>query len=104
MGMPKGCKVYRWTEREKEYLKDICFGRSYKEIAMLMTNKFNYEFKASQIKSALQRYNLTTGRTGRFEKVIFPGAKGLKGLRELVMALLKKDIYLRIKNLLALRE
>lgn len=81
MGMPKGCKVYRWTEREKEYLKDICFGRSYKEIAMLMTNKFNYEFKASQIKSALQRYNLTTGRTGRFEKGNIPWSKGTKGIK-----------------------
>lgn len=72
-------EVHKWTIEEKEYLKEIVLGRSYKEIASLMKDKFNYEFKISQIQSAIRRYNLNTGRSGRFEKGITPWNKGTKG-------------------------
>ena len=84
MGVPKGYKhsnpPHKWTNEEKEYLKQICFDKSYKEIALLMSNKFNYEFKTTQIQSAIKRYGLTTGRTGYFKKGSDPWNKGTKGL------------------------
>ena len=76
MGIPKGYKhsnsPHKWTDEEKEYLKEICFDKSYKEIASLMTNKFNYEFKTTQVQSAIKRYGLTTGRSGYFKKGRIP--------------------------------
>ena len=47
MPVPKGYKlveIHKWTNEEKEYLKEICFGRSRKEIMDLMSKKFDYEF------------------------------------------------------------
>ena len=82
MGVPKGYKfekIHRWSNEEKEYLKEIVLGKSYKEIASLMKDKFNYDFKTSQIQSAIKRYGLTTGRTGYFEKKSIPWNKGIKG-------------------------
>ena len=82
MPVPKGYKfdkIHKWTEEEKSYLKDICFGRSYQEIIGLMSERFDYEFSKTQISSALKRYNLTTGRTGHFEKGFAPWNKGIKG-------------------------
>ena len=83
MGVSKGYKYsnppHKWTDEEKEYLKEIVLGKSYNEIASLMKDKFNYDFKTSQIKSAIKRYGLTTGRTGYFEKKLIPWNKGKKG-------------------------
>ena len=82
MPVPKGYKfnkVHKWTEEEKKYLKEICLGRSYREIIDLMNDRFNYEFSQTQISSALKRYGLTTGRTGCFEKGLIPWNKGVKG-------------------------
>ena len=82
MPIPKGYKfnkIHKWSEKEKRYLKEICFGRSYKEIIDLMSDRFNYEFSKTQIASALKRYDLTTGRTGCFEKGFTPWNKGIKG-------------------------
>ena len=75
----KFVEIHRWTDEEKEYLKEICFGKSYREIIELMYSKFGYRFSKTQISSALKRYNLTTGRTGRFEKGFTPWNKGTKG-------------------------
>ena len=82
VGRPKGYKVnkvHRWSTEEKSYLKDICPGRSHKEIAMLMSNRFKNNFKPSQIMSAIHRYGLSTGRTGQFEKGLPAWNKGLRG-------------------------
>ena len=83
MGRLKGAKsarpIHRWSDEEKAYLKEIVFGKSYKEIALLMSGKFNYNFEVRQIQSAIKRYGLTTGRTGYFEKKSIPWNKGIKG-------------------------
>ena len=82
MPVLKGYKfneIHKWTEEERQYLKEICLGKSHKEIMDLMSNRFNYKFNKTQISSALKRYNLTTGRTGRFEKGFTPWNKGIKG-------------------------
>ena len=61
-------KAHKWSNEERSYLKEICYDRSYKEIAMLTSDKFNYGFTPQKIKSAIQRYGLTTGRNSYFEK------------------------------------
>ena len=81
-GRPKGSKnkrLHKWSEEEKEYLASIVKGKTYKEIATLMKDKFNYDFTDQQIKGAMNRYNLTTDTTGCFRKGSTPWNKGLKG-------------------------
>ena len=83
MGRPKGSKnkrsQHKWSEKEKEYLKNIVKGHTYKEITVLMNEKFEYQFTESQIKGALNRYKLQTGLNGNFKKGSTPWNKGLKG-------------------------
>ena len=83
MGRPKGSKnkrsQHKWSEEEKEYLKNIVKGHTYKEITVLMNEKFEYQFTESQIKGALNRYKLQTGLNGNFKKGSTPWNKGLKG-------------------------
>ena len=83
MGRTKGVKnkkpQHRWTDEEKEYLASIVKGKTYKELLILMNDKFEYEFSSQQIESALRRYNLKTGNTGQFKKYQEPWNKGLKG-------------------------
>jgi hypothetical protein len=83
MGRTKGVKnkkpQHRWTDEEKEYLASIVKGKTYKELLVLMNERFDYEFSSQQIESALRRYNLKTGNTGQFEKYQEPWNKGLKG-------------------------
>ena len=81
-GRPKGTKnkrFHKWSEEEKEYLASIVKDRSYKEIAQLMKDRFNYDFTDGQIKGAMNRCNLTTGTMGHFKKGFTPWNKGLKG-------------------------
>lgn len=73
-------KWYKWSDEEKLYLKEITPGRHYKEIQELMYEKFNHQFSMPQIKSAISRYKLNTGFTGRFEKGHVPVNKGTKGM------------------------
>ena len=84
MGRPKESKnrvqPHIWSDEEKEFLKEICFGRSYKEIIKMMNDKFEYQFTQGQIKGAIGRNNLNTGRTGRFERGHRPANKGTKGI------------------------
>ena len=82
-GRPKGSKntvLHKWSEEEKQYLKDIVVGKSYKEILKLMNNRFEYTFTQKQIQSAIKRFGLNTGRTGQFEKGFKPWNIGIKGL------------------------
>lgn len=69
-----------WNDEEKKYLRDITPGRHYKEIQILMNEKFEYQFNLNQIKGAIARYKLNTGFTGRFEKGHYPVSKGTKGM------------------------
>lgn len=71
---------HKWSNKEKEYIKNIAYGRGYKEITQMMNEKFEYQFREEQIKGALRRYGLNTGRTGQFVKGLTPWNKGTKGL------------------------
>ena len=71
---------HRWSDEEKEYLKEITPGRHYNEIHQLMIEKFDYEYSYSQIAGAIKRYGLKTGFNGRFKKGHVPANKGTKGV------------------------
>ena len=84
MGRPKGSKdkkkQHKWTDEEKEYLKSIVKGNTYKEITKKMNDKFEYDFSEEQIKGAMFRNKLITGIGGHFKKNHTPWNKGSKGL------------------------
>lgn len=71
-------KFHFWTNEEKEYLNEIK-NNSHKEIAKLMSEKFNQEYTITQIGAALQRYGLNTNIRSSFPKGNVPWNKGKKG-------------------------
>ena len=73
-------KPHKWSEEEKKYLGEITSGKHRKEILDLMNEKFEYNFKLSQIESAIKRYGYNTGFNGQFQKKQKSWNKGTKGL------------------------
>ena len=72
----KGVEQHRWTDAERARLAEIAHGRGYAEIRDIMTAEFGDHFGGKRIPSALKRYGIKTGRTGRFEKGQEPANKG----------------------------
>lgn len=70
----------KWSEEQKEYLKEITPGHHYREIQELMNKRFGLEYTMDQIKGAIGRYKLNTGFTGQIQKGNIPWNKGTKGL------------------------
>ena len=70
----------KWSDKEKEYLKEITPGHHYAEIVELMNKKFDREGRFELVKNAIGRYKLNTGFNGRFKKGNVPANKGQKGV------------------------
>lgn len=66
------------TKEQHEYLRDIQFGKSAKEVAEMMNNKFGLALTDTNIRNYRKNHNLKSGRTGRFEKGQVPHNKGKK--------------------------
>ena len=94
MGRPLGVKnkgpQHIWSDEEKQYLAEITPGRGYKEIQSMMSCKFGFDYTHHQIKGAITRNKLNTGRTGRFEKGHATWNKGTKGLTKANVTSFKK--------------
>ena len=94
MGRPLGVKnkgpQHIWSDEEKQYLAEITPGRGYKEIQSMMSCKFGFDYTHHQIKGAITRNKLNTGRTGRFEKGRATWNKGTKGLTKANVTSFKK--------------
>lgn len=94
MGQPLGVKnkgpQHIWSDEEKQYLAEITPGRGYKEIQSMMSCKFGFDYTHHQIKGAITRNKLNTGRTGRFEKGHATWNKGTKGLTKANVTSFKK--------------
>ena len=94
MGRPLGVKnkgpQHIWSDEEKQYLAEITPGRGYKEIQSMMSCKFGFDYAHHQIKGAITRNKLNTGRTGRFEKGHATWNKGTKGLTKANVTSFKK--------------
>lgn len=72
-------KNYFWHEDEKAYIKKIAKGRLYRDIAELMTNKFNYRtYTEHSVCSVLKRLKVDTGIDPTFKKGHVPHNKGKK--------------------------
>ena len=71
-------KVHVYTSEEKKFLKQFVPGHSHKEIATEFNKRFSNKVTEGQIKSAVTRYHLKTGHTGRFEKGSVSHNKGQK--------------------------
>ena len=79
--MPKSKQPMHWyTTTEIQFLRDNVKGRSHAEITALFNKRFKTNLTLQQIKGTLKRYNLTTGRDGRFSPGHVPFNKGMKGL------------------------
>ena len=61
---------YKWTNTELDYLRQIVKDRYIFEIAELMSIKFNYEFRKSQIKSIMAKYKITNNMKNKVREVI----------------------------------
>ena len=79
-----------WSDEEKQHLAEITPGRGYKEIQSMMSCKFGFDYTRHQIKGAITRNKLNTGRTGRFEKGHATWNKGTKGLTKANVTSFKK--------------
>lgn len=94
MGRPLGAKNkgprHIWSDEEKQHLAEITPGRGYKEIQSMMSCKFGFDYTRHQIKGAITRNKLNTGRTGRFEKGRATWNKGTKGLTKANVTSFKK--------------
>ena len=94
MGRPLGVKnkgpQHIWSDEEKQYLAEITPGRGHKEIQSMMSCKFGFDYTHHQIKGAITRNKLNTGRTGRFEKGRATWNKGTKGLTKANVTSFKK--------------
>ena len=94
MGRPLGVKnkgpQHIWSDEEKQYLAEITPGRGHKEIQSMMSCKFGFDYTRHQIKGAITRNKLNTGRTGRFEKGRATWNKGTKGLTKANVTSFKK--------------
>lgn len=71
-------KFHRFTEEEKEFLKQNVKGISNKELTERFNTQFGTELTIAQIKNAKKRCGITSGLTGWFEKGNTPMNKGLK--------------------------
>ena len=69
---------YKWTNTELDYLRQIVKDRYIFEIAELMSIKFNYEFRKSQIKSIMAKHKITNNMKNKVPKGTEPWNKGIK--------------------------
>lgn len=69
---------HKYTEEQKQFIRDFAFGHSHKEITEAFNGKFGTNLAVSQIKGSLVRYGANTGRTGYFPKGNVPHNKGKK--------------------------
>lgn len=71
-------KIHRYTAEERVFLEQFVPGHSHKEITAEFNRRFPPGVTEGQIKSAITRYHLNTGHTGRFEKGCVSHNKGQK--------------------------
>lgn len=66
------------TTKEHDYFVSIQKGKSAKEVAQAMGDRFGVFLTPNQVKNYRRRHGLKSGLTGRFEKGMIPHNKGKK--------------------------
>lgn len=72
----------KYTDEQKEWIKNNCTGISTYKLADLFNEKFNTNITREQIRYYLKNHKLSTGLDGRFKKGNIPYNKGTKGLNK----------------------
>ena len=70
--------IYKWSDVELDYLRKIVKDRYIFEIAELMSIKFGYEFRKTQIKSIMAKHKITNNMKNKVPKGTEPWNKNLK--------------------------
>lgn len=76
-------KLHRYTQEQKDYIRDICEGKTVEEIQCLFNQKFNTNVTIKSIKGIMYRNgykNKMQGYNTRFKKGHTPFNKGMKGV------------------------
>lgn len=60
--------MHRYSQVEKDFLKDIAAGRSYTKITEMFNSEFNINLPVSSVMSTCFRYGYKNGRDFRFDK------------------------------------
>lgn len=81
--------MHKYTEAEREFMREYVPGHSYKEIQEAFTEKFGWDISRKQVSAYIKNNNLNTGRTGCFEKGHIPANKGQK---------MSPEVYEKIKR------
>lgn len=77
----KSKKNNRWTQEERDYLKEITPGNTYSVIVSLMKERFNKEYSKGQCSYQNFRMGISNGiNQGQFKKGHTPWCKGTKGI------------------------
>jgi hypothetical protein len=71
-------KNYKWTDKEISYLREIANGKYISEIVELMSKKFNYTFRETQIKSTMIKYKIKNNMKNKVPKGLTPWNKGIQ--------------------------
>jgi hypothetical protein len=72
--------MHWWSEEEKEYLRQHYPIHSQPQLLNMFNDHFNVAIGVSQLKGALKRYDIKSGRTGRFEENRAAWNKGMNGI------------------------
>lgn len=72
----------KYTDEQKEWIKNNCTGISIRNLTDLFNEKFNTNATIEQIRYYLRKHKLSTGLDGRFKKGNIPYNKGTKGLNK----------------------
>lgn len=80
MSYPKGKKIIRWNQAQKQFLADNYPTYTAIELTELINKRFNLKRNYKQIHSAAKRFGIKSGRDGRYKPGNKPhpdaGAKG----------------------------
>lgn len=81
--------MHKFTEEEKEFLREFVPGHSHREIMERFREIFKWDISMVQVSAAIKRYKLNTGRSGQFKKGQPAHNKGKK---------MDPDVYERVKH------
>lgn len=73
-------RKHKYTDEQREFIKNNIKGRSNNELTKLFNEKFGTNLKPSQLKSYRGNYGLVSGYDARFKKGQEPWNKGLIGV------------------------
>ena len=78
MARTKGTKSHKYTEEEFDFLRENYPKYSGKELTKMFNEKFDHDFSLKRLVGIMNKYKISSGRTGRFEKGQTPVNKGKK--------------------------